>query len=342
MAPLPRLIRALAVCLTALPAVALLLSAPAGARAQMPADGIAAIVNDEVIPFSEVRKRVEDTERVLRDTYNGQELIDRIKEARLNTLRALIERELIIQDFKKQGYFIPESITEDRLRETIQNQYEGDRTAFIRTIQANGLSLDQYKKELRERTIVDAMRMKNVSNNVIISPFKIEQYYQDNIRQFSEDPQAQVSIILIKKALFPETAKGPDGKEVSYDPSEKVAQELLFKLDTGADFAEIARSYSDGPKRSDGGSLGWVKKDDLRPELAKVAFTLQPGQTSRVIATDEGYYILHVDDVKRSRVVPIAEVRAKIEQTLIQDDRQRLQQQWLDGLRAKAFIKTEF
>ncbi len=47
-------------------------------RAQI-ADGIAAIVNSEVIPFSEVQKRVEDTERVLRDTYQGQDLVDRVK-----------------------------------------------------------------------------------------------------------------------------------------------------------------------------------------------------------------------------------------------------------------------
>src|ERR1700761_4305892 len=100
MAPLPRLTlgrtRSGATLGAAFFLVLLLTGGPVHAQI---ADGIAAIVNSEVIPFSEVQKRVEDTERVLRDTYQGQDLVDRVKEARLNALRALIERELIIQDF---------------------------------------------------------------------------------------------------------------------------------------------------------------------------------------------------------------------------------------------------
>ena len=338
MAPFPRLIF---LSLVSILVPGLLATWDLQLHAQV-ADGVAAVVNDEVIPFSEVQKHVDDTERVLRDTYEGQELVDRIKEARLNALRALIERELIIQDFKKQGYFIPESIIDDRLHDTIQTQYEGDRTAFIRTIQANGMSLEQYKTELRNQTIVQAMRMKNVTENIIVSPYKIEQYYQDNSPQFTEEEEGKISLIFLKKSSELETGKDANGKDVTYDPAEKQAEELLFKLDTGANFAEIATSYSEGPKRADGGDLGWLKKGDLRPELSAAVFALKPGETSRVITADDGYYIVRLEDYKRARVVPIAEVRDKIEQTLVQEDRQRLQQQWLDKLRAKAFIKTEF
>ena len=143
------------------------------------ADGIAAIVDGQVITFSQVRRQVESTEKLLRDTYAGQELVDKVKEARLSALRALIERQLIIQDFKKQGFFIPDSLIEDRLKDTIQRSFEGDRTAFIRTLQAQGLTVEGYKKELKDNLIVTAMRQKNVSSAVIVSPFKIEQYYQD-------------------------------------------------------------------------------------------------------------------------------------------------------------------
>ena len=91
MAPFPRLtlghprFRLLATVLF----LVFFLAGERSAHAQI-ADGIAAVVNTEVIPFSEVQKHVEDTERVLRDTYQGKDLIDRIKEARLNALRALI------------------------------------------------------------------------------------------------------------------------------------------------------------------------------------------------------------------------------------------------------------
>jgi parvulin-like peptidyl-prolyl isomerase len=321
--------------------LALFLAGGRSAHAQI-ADGIAAVVNTEVIPFSEVQKHVEDTERVLRDTYQGQDLIDRIKEARLNALRALIERELIIQDFNKQGFFIPENIIEDRLKDTIQTQYEGDRTAFIRTIQANGLSLENYKKELRNQVIVQVMRMHNVQDNVIISPYKIEQYYQENVQQFTLEAQDQVSIIYLRKSLFPETRKDATGNDVSVDPQRKEAEEILFKLDSGANFAELAKSYSEGPKRTEGGNMGWVKRGDLRTEISDAVFKLHPGETSRIISSDDGYYIVRIENSKRAAIQPMSDVRAQIEQLLVQEDRQRLQQQWLDSLRAKAFIKTSF
>ncbi|QSR86221.1 peptidylprolyl isomerase [Candidatus Methylacidiphilum infernorum] len=302
-------------------------------------DGIAAIVNDKVITFSQVRKQVEPNEAVLRETYQGTELINRIKEARLSALRALIDRELIIQDFKSKKYAIPDSFIESRLRDIIRTQFDGDRIAFIRTLQASGISEEQYKQQLLEQIIVQAMRMKNVSEPVIISPYQIEKYYQDHIAQFFEPPQVKLRIIFLQKTSFKDKRATVNGQLEEYDPARETATELLSKLQLGADFAELARSYSEGPKRMDGGDLGWVTKDSLRPEIAEAAFSMYPGQTSGVIETLDGYYIIRLEDKRKGKLKPISEVRTQIEGLLIQEQRQKLQQQWLDNLRAKAFIK---
>jgi parvulin-like peptidyl-prolyl isomerase len=303
------------------------------------ADGIAAIVDGQVITFSQVRRQVDSTEKLLRETYSGQELVDKVKEARLSALRALIERQLIIQDFKKQGFFIPDNLIEDRLKETIQNNFEGDRTAFIRTLQAQGMTVEGYKKELKDNLVVTAMRQKNVSSAVIVSPFKIEQYYQDNIRQFLQDEQVQLSNIYMKKSLFKETRTNEQGKTEEYDPSQAAMQEILGKLETGSKFSDLARSYSEGTNRDQGGDMGWLTQQTLRSELSKVAFKLKPGQTSSIITTDDGYYIIRVEDRRRSKVTALADVRDEIEKTLLQEERLRLQQNWLDGLKTRYFIK---
>ncbi|MDZ4787650.1 MAG: peptidylprolyl isomerase [Blastochloris sp.] len=305
-------------------------------------DGVAAVVNDKVITFSQVRKEVDPIEAQYRELYSGIELVEKVKEARLNSLKSLIERELIIQEFTTKGLFIPDNIIEERVRKITADNYEGDRRALVRTLQAQGVSVSQFKEQLRNQIIIQAMRSRNVSSAVIVSPYQIEQYYQDNVRQFVRPDETKLRVIYMKKSLFKERRMGADGKEEEYDPQRSVIEEILQKIKSGSDFASLAKGYSEGTQKSDGGNLGWVSESTLRPELAKVAFKLRPGQNSGVVETADGFHLLMVEDRRRATVIPMVEVRERIESTLLQQEKERLQQEWLDGLRSKAFIKMFF
>src|SRR5262245_21276959 len=86
--------------------------------AQYNTDGIAALVNNDVITFSDVKKRVEDTEKSLMASgLEGTELTDRIREIRLDALRALIDRQLILQEFNTKCFFMPDLPIEERINE---------------------------------------------------------------------------------------------------------------------------------------------------------------------------------------------------------------------------------
>ncbi|MEM9399268.1 MAG: peptidylprolyl isomerase [Verrucomicrobiota bacterium] len=303
-------------------------------------DGIAAVVNDRIVTYSQVKKLVGPTEKQFQDLYQGVELYEKIKEARLNALRSLIERELIIQDFKGKGFFLPDNLIEDRYQEVIRKQYDGDRTALVRTLQANGASVSRFKEDLREQMIVQIMRSQNVRSAVIVSPYKIEQYYQDNAVEFLQPDQVKLSLIFLRKGLFKEKRKDSiTGEERDVDPQKLIAEELLQKIQTGSDFGNLAKTYSEASNRRQGGSMGWVSEKTLRKELTKIAFALRPGQNSGIVDTEEGYYILLVEDKRKAIVIPLEEVREQIEVTLEQRERERLQEEWLDSLKAKAFIK---
>ncbi len=334
--------RRLAIVLFSIWAGALLL--PSGARAQLLADGIAAEVNDKVITFVQINQQVGETEKLLRQNYTGEDLFERVKEAKLNVLRALIERELIIQDFKKAGGFIPDTYTNERIGDIIRNDYGGDRIAFVKTLYERGMTMQKYRDEIKDNAVVGYMRNKNVVQTILVSPYQIEQYYQQNLRLFVQDEQIRVRTIVLRKALFNSHRTDPKtGKDTEYDPQEAIAQEILYKLDTGADFADLAKNYSEGSNKDQGGELGWVTQNgklairaDLWPAIAK----LQPGQHTDVIPTSDGYYyIVEVEDRKKGQVTPLDGVRSQIEQTLINEGSQLRQQEWLDSLRAKAFIK---
>ncbi len=313
------------------------------ARAQYLADGIAAVVNDKIITYVQINQQVGDTINLLRQNYSGDELFRRVQEEKLNVLKALIDRELIIQDFKTQGGFIPETFTQERINDIIREQYGGDRVAFIKTLYERGVTMQKYKDEIQDNAIVGYERNRNVVQTVLVSPYQIEQYYQENLRLFQQDEQIKVATIVLHKSLFPSTRTGPDGKQQSYDPQQEIASEILYKLDTGSDFGELAKAYSEAGNKDDGGELGWVTQNgktairgDLWPAIAK----LQPGQHTDVIATDDGYYyIVQVEDRKKAAMTPLEDVRAEIEKKIVDDQLQIRQQQWLDTLRAKAFIK---
>jgi len=313
------------------------------ARAQLLADGIAAVVNDKVITYVQINQQVEETEKLLRQNYQGEELFERVKEAKLNVLRALITRELVIQDFKTQGGFIPDTYTNERINDVIRDEYGGDRVAFIKTLYERGVTMQKYKDEIQNNAIFGYMLNKNVVQTVLVSPYQIEQYYQQNLRLFQQDEQIKVSTIVLRKSLFPSQKTDKDGKQVTYDPQEEIAKEILYKLDTGADFADLAKSYSEAPNKDDGGELGWVTqngKTAIRSDLWDAIAKLQPGQHTDVITTADGfYYIIQVEDRKQSAMAPMEDVRAQIEQTVKNEESQLREQQYLDTLRAKAFIK---
>ena len=316
--------------------------APA-ARGQVLADGIAAVVNDKVITYVQINQQVADTEKLLRQNLQGEELFQRVKEAKLNVLRALIERELIIQDFKTQGGFIPETYTTERINDIIRTEYGGDRVAFIKTLYERGVTMQKFKDEIQDNAIVGYMRNKNVIQTVLVSPYQIEQYYQQNLRLYQQDEKIKVRTIVLRKSLFPSQKTDADGKQVTYDPQEEIAKEILYKLDTGSDFAELAKSYSEASNKDDGGELGWVTqngKTAIRSDLWDAIAKLQPGQHTDVITTADGfYYIIQVEDRKQSAMAPMEDVRAQIEQTVKNEESQLREQQYLDTLRAKAFIK---
>src|ERR1700736_2817186 len=86
-------------------------------------DGVAAVVNGDVITFSQVQDVSGPREKTLREQFTGQELIDKIKEARLAALSDLIDRQLILQEFKKMDQILPESLIDDQIQLYIKEDF---------------------------------------------------------------------------------------------------------------------------------------------------------------------------------------------------------------------------
>ncbi len=121
-------------------------------------NGIAAVVNNDVITYSEVRDLVGPRERLLRSQYTGEELNKKIIELRKSALQDLIDRQLIIQAFEKEKFEIPQYFVDERVAQVIRDSFGGDRNAFIKTMESQKFSMSKFKSMEREKIIVQAMR----------------------------------------------------------------------------------------------------------------------------------------------------------------------------------------
>ena len=148
-------------------------------------DGIAAVVNGEVITYSQVRALSAPEERVLRQQYTGNELQKKMEELRQLAIKDLIDRRLVIQAFKKESFEIPDHIVDMRVQQIIRESFGGDRNTFVKTLEAQNYTLGEFKQKEMEKIIVGAMRSKNVKTNSIISPTKIDEYYRKHREEFT-------------------------------------------------------------------------------------------------------------------------------------------------------------
>jgi peptidyl-prolyl cis-trans isomerase SurA len=293
-------------------------------------DGMAAVVNGEVITYSQVRALSAPQERVLRQQYTGQELAKKITEVRQLALKDLIDRRLVIQAFKKESYEIPDHIVDQRIHQIIQESFGGDRNTFVKTLEAQNYTLGEFKKKEMEKIIVGAMRSHNVKANQIVSPVKIEDYYRKHRDEFTSKEQIKLRMIMISG--HQDTASAPAQKEL--------AEEVLGKLAAGADFEQMAQMYSEDSTKDNGGDWGWIEPKTLAEPLEKIAFNMPVGRISNIIEYAGNYYILKVDDKHGGSTKSLAEVRSDIEKKLVQEEAQQLQERWLASLREKAYIKT--
>ena len=310
-----------------IPVLAVTFCVPALSRAEV-ADGIKAVVNDRAITYAEVEDFAHDAANALRLQFASQPEVfqQKLNEVLNDSLDQLVERQLILHSFDAEGYKLPESAIDEIVQERIHDQF-GDRVTLMKTLQARGMTFEQFRKQVREQYIATALRNQNVQREVIISPTKVLDYYHSHQDNFKLDDQVKLRMIVRNKT------SADDTNAVQF------AREVQAKLKDGASFAEMATVYSQGSQSHQGGDWGWVERPVLRKELGDVAFSLAPGQASDVIDTPDAIYLMLVEDKKPAHAKPLADVRNDIEKTLRTQRQAQLQKQWIEGLKKKTFVR---
>jgi hypothetical protein len=126
---------------------------------------IAATVNGHVITTAELDYQMDSWQALLGANMPMASFEAAKKEHRREILHALIDRELILQTFYREGNHVPESEINRRVTQIINEQYGGDREAFMSTLQERGITLEKYREEIADNCIVDYMRSRYGDKN---------------------------------------------------------------------------------------------------------------------------------------------------------------------------------
>jgi peptidyl-prolyl cis-trans isomerase SurA len=292
------------------------------------ANAIEAIVHDSVITSFEIDYSIEPAlQELARQLRTQPETFQKRREdMRTDARERFLENQLILHEFETAGYSLPESVIDDYVHQRIRSRYR-DRATLTKTLQAEGITFEKYRKQTRDQFIIEQMRYKNVSDAVLISPYKIEVYYVAHTNDFKVEDQVKLRLIALNKPV-------DDAGQIR-----TLADEILSKINGGASFAEMAKVYSQDSHAGEGGDWGWFETSKLLKELATAAEALKPGERSGVIEVKEACYLLLVEDKRPAHIKPLSEVRNEIEKILLDHEHARLRQQWIDRLKKKTFVR---
>ncbi|WP_459617058.1 peptidylprolyl isomerase [Bordetella sp. 2513F-2] len=278
--------------------------APAAAPAQGDAfvDGIAAVVNKDVITLREVDKRAVQATQEL--TQRGIQVPDR-DTLRHQVLQRLIMERLESQEADRLGIRvddaqIDQAITMIATRNRITPQQ------LRAEVEKTGVTWDEYRRSLREDIRTDRLRQRTVDAHIMISDAEVDAFLKDQARNpagagasagvaLAAQPATAGQAGPVALALAQILVRVPEGASSSEVAAlRKKAEDLLARLRNGDDFASLAASSSDGPEALQGGMMGARPLDGWPDLFVQAVASLQSGQVSDVIRSGNGFHILKV------------------------------------------------
>ncbi len=293
-------------------------------------DKIVAIVNDEVITQSDVNRVLATIEAEYRTVCSRapQELAQKLKQAKENIVKQMVEERLILSVAKR--YEI--EIGEDRIEARIEQIKEGfpNEEEFERALDIQGLTLKDLGARFSDQEIMKKAVDYFVRSEIKVDPIEIELFFKAHQEDLTHPEMAKVASIFVRV----------DESCDEYEALQK-ARMILERLRKSEKFEDLACAYSQGANAEDGGNLGFVEKGQLIKEIDEAIFSLKPGEFTDVIKTPSGYRIFKVEEKKPKQPLTFAEAQNLIKDILYKKKFTEAFKKWMDELKQDAYISIK-
>ncbi len=313
-------------------------------------DRIVAVVNGDIILYSELQERV----RVVNMVSPESKSSDPARKAQLekDLLQQMVREKLSEQEAKRMKIIVTKRDVDDAVEGMKQDNHVTD-AQIEASLKQNGQKMEEFRESLRKDIERNRLIDRALKSKIVISEQQVDAFLRQSGAQLPAKSPLKSPVPPPDEAggkekyrlgiIFIPDAGGSQAKE-----SEKQAKDILEKLSGGADFAKMAKDHSKGPAADEGGDVGFLAMEEITPALQKAVGGLGKGQLTGVTKGPNGYYIVKVLDIQKDRPpAPVTETRGTGEVSLREQARRQLYQQemnrrfdeWVRDLESRSFIK---
>jgi peptidyl-prolyl cis-trans isomerase C len=278
--------------------------------AAVPSDvRIVATVNGDPITLAEFQ------ERFARAGFKPDQGV--ALEVKEDFLNRLIERKMMLNEAQRRRI----KIGRPEINKRIEALHTENGKDVKEILSEQGIDFEKWKSDIWEDMMVERLLARDVSRHVSVSSSEVKRYYQANPQEFQKPDQVHARQIVVS--------------------TEAEAQKVMEVLQSGADFATVARTKSTAPEAERGGDLGYFAMGDMPTEF-NVVFGLSKGGISGIVKSPYGFHIFKLEDKRGAGTISLDEAYKEIAEKLRREKEDRQYKQWLQELRSRTKFEVNY
>ncbi|MDA8099728.1 MAG: peptidylprolyl isomerase [Nitrospiraceae bacterium] len=288
---------------------------PQAAAGSVVIDRVVAVVNDEIITMSDLQR-----EMTKKTDIKDEHLM----------LEDMIDRKLQMAAAKRNGMDVTDSELTDAVADIMKRNNLNSKQ-FEAALAKEGLTLEQYRTELREQMTMSRLFNKYVRSGIAIDEKEVREYYDRNPKLYAlpEEMRVRHLVIMADEKATPAQVAAAEAK----------TKALLERVRKGEDFIQLIREYSESPTKAQDGDLGFLQRGHAIAAIEDAAKNLAPGEYAGPVRCEDGFHIIRLEEV-RTPVQPYEKVKDEITKQLYEQKLENTYRSWLQTLRSDSHIEN--
>ncbi|MEC4685900.1 MAG: peptidylprolyl isomerase [Nitrospirota bacterium] len=299
----------------------------ASASASILLDRVVAVVDRDVITWSELYKAMEFELSGKLAGLSPEEKEEQLKRYEKDFLDMLIDTKIQLNEASRLNIGVSEKDINSAINR-IRQKYGLSEKEFLKALKNEGFTLQEYKKKVTEQITLSKLVNIEIRSKIIVTEGEIEEYIKTSGDSFDLSESYRIRHIIF-----------PAGTNEEKADARKKATEVIKLLDSGESFESVVRKFSEGSDASKGGDLGFIKKKDLAKEFLQVIEGMKVGEYSQPFWSGKGFHVIMLEG--KSLPDSQAALRKKVREILIEKKLRKSLKEYLRSLRSRVFIEVK-